>query len=224
MESGHFHAGGVTRPLPAVVEGVSEAHDMVVVGQPHADAPVRIGRTRPHQFFGVLLGLRGVGGEADADKGLTVIKQRDAAFGIADQLQGGFGRIGTIGHAAGQRCAVDRRRQRRPASARCSSAASAPARPAWPHAAPLRAEAVGRKIVRQGKAGRHRRRAGRREGRARSGSGRVSQRGDRAARTAAGVAGASPPPTVASRWPLAGPELCVKHARCGQHLPKAQPW
>ena len=61
---------------------------------------------RPWQFVGVLVGLDGVGGEAEADEGLRVVVQQQPAFGAVVEFKRDLDLVGAVADQADQRRTV----------------------------------------------------------------------------------------------------------------------
>ena len=70
-----FHPEAVERPRAPAVGRVMIGDHVVVVGQPHANAPRGKGRSHPRQVFGEFEGLHLLAIETDADEGFGIVEQ-----------------------------------------------------------------------------------------------------------------------------------------------------
>lgn len=142
-------------PAAAIVLRILEGDHVRVVGHAHAHRSSRARHACPWQFLGVLPGLDGVRGEAQADEGFRVVVLQQAGLDVAAiEFHRHLDLIGAVADLADQRRTVGGRCARRGKDQRIAIARDAFAFVrAGLVKAPLRAEAFGLEAARQRKAG-----------------------------------------------------------------------
>ena len=142
-------------PAAAIVLRILEGDHVRVVGHAHAHRSSRARHACPWQFLGVLPGLDGVRGEAQADEGFRVVVLQQAGLDVAAiEFHRHLDLIGAVADLADQRRTVGGRCARRGKDQRIAIARDALVFVrAGLVKAPLRAEAFGLEAARQRKAG-----------------------------------------------------------------------